>query len=101
MTLQCQRPGARVGLRAGNSPGNGHGVQLSSGRLVMPMYAGAPAGASICYSDDHGKIDVSHAVGPWGMPTVTVSSPTTYIFCYCASPISSPYPLRIASSPSP
>ena len=44
MTLQCQRPGARAGLRAANTPGNGHGVQLSSGRLVVPMYGGVPAG---------------------------------------------------------
>ena len=36
------------------SAGNGHGVQLSSGRLVVPMYAGSPAGASTCFSDDHG-----------------------------------------------
>ena len=54
MTAQCQRVGPYFG-RAGNTPGNGHGVQLSSGRLVVPMYGGSPAGASTCFSDDHGK----------------------------------------------
>eukprot|EP01051_Picozoa_sp_SAG22_P014283 SAG22_NODE_1709_length_3761_cov_9.920535_1_plen_573_part_00 len=64
MTLQCQRKGALLGGLAGSSPGNGHGVQLSSGRLVVPMADGAStwgdgggrgkAGASICYSDNHG-----------------------------------------------
>lgn len=53
LTGQCQREGNFFG-RAGNTPGNGHGVQLSSGRLVVPMYAGSPAGASTCFSDDHG-----------------------------------------------
>ena len=55
MTTQCQRPGPKPGSFAGNTPGNGHGVQLSTGRLVVPMYGGTPAGASICYSDDHGQ----------------------------------------------
>eukprot|EP00038_Savillea_parva_P014906 m.12358 g.12358 ORF g.12358 m.12358 type:complete len:569 (-) comp2940_c1_seq1:138-1844(-) len=54
VTSACQRAGLMAGSRAGNTPGNGHGVQLASGRLVVPMYAGTPAGASICYSDDHG-----------------------------------------------
>jgi sialidase-1 len=54
VTAECQRPGVGAGTHAGNTPGNGHGVQLSSGRLVIPMYAGTPSGASICYSDDHG-----------------------------------------------
>ena len=31
------------------------GMQVSTGRLVIPMYAGAPSGATTCYSDDHGK----------------------------------------------
>ena len=53
VTSSCQRPGPFNG-RAANTPGNGHGVQLASGRLVVPMYGGTPAGGSICYSDDHG-----------------------------------------------
>eukprot|EP01048_Picozoa_sp_COSAG05_P029156 COSAG05_NODE_9439_length_623_cov_0.935115_1_plen_155_part_10 len=52
MTTQCQRPGPTPGTFAANTPGNGHGVQLSTGRLVVPMYGGVPAGASMCYSDN-------------------------------------------------
>ena len=55
VTEQCQRTGVATGRFAGNTPGNGRGVQLSTGRLVVPMYAGTPGGASICYSDDHGS----------------------------------------------
>lgn len=59
MTTYCQRPGTKPGTFAANTPGNGHGVQLSTGRLVVPMYGGQTglgvAGASMCYSDDHGK----------------------------------------------
>lgn len=59
MTAKCQRPGPIPGFFASNTPGNGHGVQLSSGRLVVPMYGGLPAathaGASICFSDDGGE----------------------------------------------
>ena len=38
------------------SPGNGHGIQLSTGELVIPMYGGALGryGASLCISRDHG-----------------------------------------------
>ena len=41
----------------GNSPGNGHGIQLSTGELVVPMYGGPPSAysASLCVSRDHGK----------------------------------------------
>ena len=62
MTTQCQRPGSTPGTFAGNTPGNGHGVQLSTGRLVVPMYGGAPAGASMCYSDDRELIALSPVV---------------------------------------
>lgn len=30
-------------------------MQVSTGRLIVPMYAGAPPGSSICFSDDHGE----------------------------------------------
>ena len=56
MTSQCQRPGHVAGTSfSGSTPGDGHAVQLASGRLLVPMYAGHPAGVSMCYSDDHGK----------------------------------------------
>ena len=59
-TLSCQRQGeGGPGTRSANTPGGGHGVQLSTGRLVIPKYAGTPFGVSICYSDDHG--DTWHA----------------------------------------
>eukprot|EP01052_Picozoa_sp_SAG31_P026644 SAG31_NODE_2431_length_5707_cov_2.157810_10_plen_176_part_00 len=60
MTDQCQRSGKHPGTFAGNTPGNGHGLQTSTGRLVIPMYGSIDTptdpvgGASICYSDDHG-----------------------------------------------
>ena len=39
-------------------------MQLTNGRLVVPMYAGAPAGRTICYSDDQGKSwKVAHTDG--------------------------------------
>lgn len=55
VTSECQRSGTLNAPYAGSTPGNGHGVQLSTGRLVIPMYSGEPAGASMCYSDDHGE----------------------------------------------
>jgi hypothetical protein len=35
------------------TPGDGAGVQISTGRLIVPLYGAH--GISICYSDDHGK----------------------------------------------
>jgi hypothetical protein len=75
MTTVCQRPGGKPGTYAGNSPGNGHGVQLSTGRLVLPMYGGdsfngALAGATICYSDDHGKTCERHPCMALLMPVL-------------------------------
>ena len=74
MSMQCQRKGALAGGLAGSSPGNGHGVQLSSGRLVVPMTDGPPtwgdgngtgkAGASMCYSDDHGATWTATPLSP-------------------------------------
>lgn len=55
MSASCQQPGHVAATRLnGASPTDGHGVQLSSGRLIIPMYAGSPPGAYMCYSDDHG-----------------------------------------------
>ena len=73
MTTHCQRSAGSSGGGgastpfAGNTPGNGHAVQLASGRLVVPMYGGTPAGASTCYSDD-GK---TWTVGTNEMPVRT------------------------------
>eukprot|EP01044_Picomonas_judraskeda_P013251 COSAG03_NODE_1981_length_3263_cov_4.269595_2_plen_611_part_00 len=37
---------------SGRTPGDGSGVQVSTGRLIVPLYG---AGITICFSDDHGK----------------------------------------------
>jgi hypothetical protein len=55
MSSSCGRRGDMGYGLSGDTPSDGQGVQLSNGRLVVPMYAGAPAGQTICYSDDHGS----------------------------------------------
>eukprot|EP01052_Picozoa_sp_SAG31_P031039 SAG31_NODE_3248_length_4493_cov_1.923760_1_plen_565_part_00 len=58
LTASCMRPGSNPhfnGGRSGDTPADGCGMQVSTGRLVIPMYAGLPSGASTCYSDTHGK----------------------------------------------
>eukprot|EP01047_Picozoa_sp_COSAG01_P075028 COSAG01_NODE_12725_length_1693_cov_2.590966_1_plen_470_part_01 len=68
MSSACGRQGdgsskACCGL-AGDTPSDGVGVQLSTGRLVIPMYGGKPAGRTICWSDDHGaQWHVAHTPG--------------------------------------
>ena len=56
VTNECQ--GGRGSHGPGsNSPGNGHGIQLSTGELVIPMYGGdvGSYGASLCVSRSHGQ----------------------------------------------
>ena len=58
LTASCMRPGSNPhfnGGRSGDTPADGCGMQVSTGRLVIPMYAGLPSGSSTCYSDDHGR----------------------------------------------
>ena len=39
-------------------------MQLTNGRLIVPLYAGKPNGQTICYSDDHGATwKVAHTDG--------------------------------------
>ena len=48
----------RFGDRPRGTPANGHGIQLRSGRLLVPSYGhfgAAPSGSSVMYSDDHGR----------------------------------------------
>ena len=55
ISSSCMRPGANPkfdGGLSGNTPADGCGMQVSTGRLVIPMYG---AWSSTCYSDDHGK----------------------------------------------
>ena len=54
VSTECQRDSGYQGPGS-ISPGNGHGIQLSSGELVVPMYGGNPYGASLCISHDHGE----------------------------------------------
>ena len=56
VTNECQ--GGRGSHGPGsNSPGNGHGIQLSTGELVIPMYGGdvGSYGASLSVSRSHGQ----------------------------------------------
>ena len=56
VTAACQRPRNSTDWSKGsNTPGNGHGIQLTTGQLIVPMYGGQPQGASLCYSDNHGQ----------------------------------------------
>eukprot|EP01052_Picozoa_sp_SAG31_P025977 SAG31_NODE_2318_length_5944_cov_17.470488_2_plen_1296_part_00 len=55
VTASCQRRRNSTDWSKGsNTPGNGHGIQLSNGMLIVPMYGGQPQGASLCYSNSHG-----------------------------------------------
>ena len=55
ISTECQRNAGYEGPGS-ISPGNGHGIQLSTGELIIPMYGGAVGiyGASLCISRDHG-----------------------------------------------
>ncbi len=55
MSTMCGRAGSMGYGLSGDTPSDGAGVQLTTGRLIVPMYAGIPAGRTICYSDDHGQ----------------------------------------------
>ena len=63
LTAQCQRAGVYRGV-AGNTPGNGHGVQLSSGRLVIPMCA-AGLWPSALAGGGGGRSEVRPGQGTW------------------------------------
>lgn len=64
MSSMCGRPGSMGYGLSGDTPSDGAGIQLTTGRLVVPMYAGIPSGRTICYSDDHGeKWTVAHTNG--------------------------------------
>ena len=58
MSSSCGRKGDMGYGLSGDTPSDGQGVQMTNGRLIVPMYAGAPAGQTICYSDD--VSDVTH-----------------------------------------
>lgn len=53
MSASCGRKGDMGYGLSGDTPSDGQGIQLTSGRLVVPLYAGKPAGRTICFSDDH------------------------------------------------
>eukprot|EP01052_Picozoa_sp_SAG31_P008739 SAG31_NODE_446_length_15587_cov_29.651989_2_plen_1247_part_00 len=57
VTDQCHRARNGSGWAEGTamSTGNGHGIQLSNGTLVVPMFAGLPQGAGLCLSHNHGE----------------------------------------------
>ena len=55
VSSSCMRSGTNPkfdGGLSGNTPADGCGMQMSTGRLVIPMYG---AWSSTCYSDDNGK----------------------------------------------
>ena len=64
MSRMCGRAGSMGYGLSGDTPSDGAGIQLTTGRLIVPMYAGNPAGLTICYSDDHGEMwKVAHTDG--------------------------------------